>query len=321
LLARIPAEVSKQYSTEFAKRVFSCTSVQLDVLLERFVLAKHFWISSSGQQQPQCPSAPPGQRGDSTAAAVPQCPKLWDWGQDSSPSKTPSLKVPQAFFEDDLEVCSSMGGYFLPESISGLTKQRLLSYEPEEDARFLTQLLKAQGYGADSTHSIRQDANGGAYAEVQTPQPRPKRARTEETPTAVPPAGTAGSDHDDDDNAVQIVADDAAVTDTEAELAAEAHKAKMLSQLVKAANHANYTSFMLAPHTADKKIVVLPDEITRDDVRIIMWNIMDIYGATQTEKSLITCSTVNMFSMINERKNLSQQLEATTDVAVVRGAL
>jgi hypothetical protein len=141
LLARIPAEVSKQYSTEFAKRVFSCTSVQQDVLLERFVLAKHFWISSSGQQQPQCPSAPPGQRGDSTAAAVPQA-----WGQDSSPSKTPSLKVPQAFFEDDLEVCSSMGGYFLPESISGLTKQRLLSYEPEEDARFLTQLLKAQGY-------------------------------------------------------------------------------------------------------------------------------------------------------------------------------
>lgn len=31
-----------------------------------------------------------------------------------------------------------------------------------------------------------------------------------------------------------------------------------------------------------------------------MWNIMDIYGATQTEKSLITRSTVNMFSMINE---------------------
>ena len=61
----------------------------------------------------------------------------------------------------------------------------------------------------------------------------------------MPPAGTAGSDHDDDDNAVQIVTDDAAVTDTEAELAAEAHKAKMLSQLVKAANQANYTSFML----------------------------------------------------------------------------
>jgi len=39
-----------------------------------------------------------------------------------------------------------MGGYFLPDSISGLTKQRLLSYEPESDARFLSQLLKAQGY-------------------------------------------------------------------------------------------------------------------------------------------------------------------------------
>lgn len=63
---------------------------------------------------------------------------------------------------------------------------------------------------------------------------------SQETPTAA-----AGSDHDDDDNAVQIVTDDAAVTDTEAELAAEAHKAKMLSQLVKAANQANYTSFML----------------------------------------------------------------------------
>ena len=243
LLARIPPDVSKQYSTEFAKRVFSCTSVQQDVLLERFVLAKHFWTSNHrDQQQPQCPSAPPGQRGDSTAAAA---------AEDSSPSKIPSLKVPQAFFEDDLEVCSSMGGYFLPESISGLTKQRLLSYEPEEDAFFLKQLLKAQGYvstrcarlatvrcsclwvvfsvvrccarncvqvpqgqkvtitttktspvswsasrshplaksplttfnnvlqGADSTHSIRQDANGGADAEVQTPQPHPKRARME----------------------------------------------------------------------------------------------------------------------------------------------
>jgi hypothetical protein len=63
---------------------------------------------------------------------------------------------------------------------------------------------------------------------------------SQETPTAA-----AGSDHDDDDNVVQIVTDDAAVTDTEAELAAEAHKAKMLSQLVKAAKQANYTSFML----------------------------------------------------------------------------
>ena len=60
------------------------------------------------------------------------------------------------------------------------------------------------------------------------------------------------------------------------------------------------TDCLQAPHTADKKIVVLPQEITRDDVRIIMWNIMDIYGATQTEKSLVTRSTVNMFSMINE---------------------
>ena len=70
------------------------------------------------------------------------------------------------------------------------------------------------------------------------------------------------------------------VTDTEAELAAEAQKAKMLSQLVKAADQANYTSIMLvscsqaaavgypsvarcrlqAPHTADKKIVVLPQD-------------------------------------------------------------
>lgn len=59
-----------------------------------------------------------------------------------------------------------------------------------------------------------------------------------------------------------------------------------------------------APHTADKKIVVLPDEITRNDVRIIMWNIMDIYGATPTEKSLITRSTVNMFGVINEVSTL-----------------
>lgn len=55
----------------------------------------------------------------------------------------------------------------------------------------------------------------------------------------------AGSEHDDDDNAVQIVTDDTAAADTEAELAAEAHKAQMLSQLVKAANQANYTSIML----------------------------------------------------------------------------
>ena len=52
-----------------------------------------------------------------------------------------------------------------------------------------------------------------------------------------------------------------------------------------------------APHTADKKVVVLPEEITRDDVRIIMWNILDIYGATQTEKSLIARSTVNMLKV------------------------
>ena len=31
-----------------------------------------------------------------------------------------------------------------------------------------------------------------------------------------------------------------------------------------------------------------------------MWNILDTYGATQTEKSLITRSTVNMFGVINE---------------------
>lgn len=158
--------------------------------------------------------------------------------------------------------------------------------------------------GADSTHSIRQDAND-ADAEVQTPQPHPKRARTEVCHSSTwgsilgnthgrccqttaqhleartfgghstqqllgaaqqhrtahaltvllfrclwplsqetPAAAAAGSDLDDDDNAIQIT-DDAAVTDTEAELAAEAHKAKMLSQLVKAANQANYTSFML----------------------------------------------------------------------------
>lgn len=55
-----------------------------------------------------------------------------------------------------------------------------------------------------------------------------------------------------------------------------------------------------SPHTADKKIVVLPEEITRENVKIIMWNILDIFGATQTEKSLIARSTVNMFSMISE---------------------
>lgn len=110
--------------------------MQQDVLLERFVLAKHLWTSSSNHRDPPSALRP---RGDSTAAAAATA-------DDNSPSKTPSLKVPQAFFEDDLEVCSSMGGYFLPESISGLTKQRLLSYEPEEDAFFLKQLLKAQGY-------------------------------------------------------------------------------------------------------------------------------------------------------------------------------
>jgi hypothetical protein len=55
-----------------------------------------------------------------------------------------------------------------------------------------------------------------------------------------------------------------------------------------------------APRTADKKIVVLPQEITREDVRIIMWNILDTYGATSTERSLIARSTFNMFGVINE---------------------
>lgn len=124
LLARIPSELCKTFSKEFSKRVFSCGTVQQDVLLERFILAKHFWTAAAHPSTPSGPSS-------SVAKQLPP----------------PAFhQLPAAFLEDDLEVCSSMGGYFLPDSISGLTKQRLLSYEPPSDARFLSQLLKAQGY-------------------------------------------------------------------------------------------------------------------------------------------------------------------------------
>lgn len=210
-----------------------------------------------------------------------------------------------------------MGGYFLPDSISGLTKQRLLSYEPESDARFLSQLLKAQGYvpqgekvTTTATSPVTQSSLGGRSVkrsahdtDLQTPDQHTKRPRNskEEQSDAEASDSDADGPASAEPSGVEAEAEAAA---TAAQLAAEARKAHQVAKLVNIANQADHTPIML-----DKNVVVLPRELSRHDIRLIMYNVLDIFGTTSNEKSIITRNTIQQLGFVQERKTIKEQLD------------
>jgi hypothetical protein len=50
----------------------------------------------------------------------------------------------------------------------------------------------------------------------------------------------------------------------------------------------------------DKNVVVLPRELTRHDIRLIMYNVLDIFGTTSNEKSIITRNTIQQLGFVQE---------------------
>lgn len=50
----------------------------------------------------------------------------------------------------------------------------------------------------------------------------------------------------------------------------------------------------------DKNVVVLPRELSRHDIRLIMYNVLNIFGTTNNEKSIITRNTIQQLGFVQE---------------------
>lgn len=55
----------------------------------------------------------------------------------------------------------------------------------------------------------------------------------------------------------------------------------------------------------DKNVVVLPRELSRHDIRLIMYNVLDIFGTTSNEKSIITRNTIQQLGFVQEVRCLA----------------
>lgn len=50
----------------------------------------------------------------------------------------------------------------------------------------------------------------------------------------------------------------------------------------------------------DKSVVVLPRELSRHDIRLIMYSVLDIFGTTNNEKTIITRNTIQQLGFVQE---------------------